>query len=58
MTRGLGVKCVVCEEIVGEYHAYDEEHCCIECYKHTLRQIAKDAHEDSKYRESRESRGE
>jgi hypothetical protein len=56
--RNPAVKCIVCEEVVGEYHAYDEEHCCIECYRQTLQEIARDAHESQQAKEYRESRGE
>lgn len=56
--RKMIVKCIVCQELVGAYHAYDEDHCCEECWLQTQRERAKEAAEDAAYSAYRDARGE
>ena len=52
------VKCIACEELIGADHAYDESHCCEECYERTQRELAKEDAEDAAYSAYRDaSRG-
>lgn len=50
------VKCIVCEELIGADHAYDESHCCEECHRITQMVNAKEDAEDAAYSAYRDAR--